>query len=165
MAEPRKVTLISQQGDEFEVDVAVACMSTLVKTMVEEDEDCHESIPLPNVETNILRKVIEYCEHHYNNPPDEIPKPLKSSNLAEVVSEWDYQFINDNSDQKVLFALILAANYLNIKPLLDLSVAKVATMVKGQTAEEIRRRFSIVNDFTPEEEAQVREENKWCEDA
>lgn len=38
MAEPRKVTLISQQGDEFEVDVAVACMSTLVKTMVEEGE-------------------------------------------------------------------------------------------------------------------------------
>ena len=25
--------------------------------------------------------------------------------------------------------------------------------------------FNIVNDFTPEEEAQVREENKWCEEA
>lgn len=36
---------------------------------------------------------------------------------------------------------------------------------QGKTAEEIRRTFNIVNDFTPEEEAQVREENKWCEDA
>lgn len=37
--------------------------------------------------------------------------------------------------------------------------------VQGKTAEEIRKTFNIVNDFTPEEEAQVREENKWCEDA
>lgn len=36
---------------------------------------------------------------------------------------------------------------------------------QGKTAEEIRKTFNIVNDFTPEEEAQVREENKWCEDA
>ena len=26
------------------------------------------------------------------------------------------------------------------------------------------RKRNIVNDFTPEEEAQVREENKWCEE-
>lgn len=37
--------------------------------------------------------------------------------------------------------------------------------LQGKTAEEIRKTFNIVNDFTPEEEAQVREENKWCEDA
>ena len=31
--------------------------------------------------------------------------------------------------------------------------------------EEIRATFNITNDFSPEEEAQVREENKWCEEA
>jgi hypothetical protein len=31
--------------------------------------------------------------------------------------------------------------------------------------EEIRSTFNITNDFSPEEEAQVREENKWCEEA
>ena len=70
-----------------------------------------------------------------------------------------------NVDQEVLYDLILAANYMDIKPLLDLTCASVAVMIKGKSAEEIRKTFNIVNDFTEEEERQVREENKWCEDA
>ena len=53
---------------------------------------------------------------------------------------------------------------MDIKPLLDLTCAKVASMIKGKTAEEIRVVFNIKNDFTPEEEAQVMEENGWAED-
>ena len=78
-------------------------------------------------------------------------------------SRSDDEYVN--IEQEVLFELILAANYLDIKSLLDLTCAKVASMIKGKTTEEIRKQFNIVNDFTPEEEAQVREENRWCEDA
>lgn len=158
----KNLSLVSSQGESFEVESDVACMSTLIKNMVE-DSGADEAIPLPNVKSAILSKVIEYCKHHKDNPPEEIAKPLKSANLAEVVSEWDNEFVN--VEQDVLFELILAANYLDIKSLLDLTCAKVASMIKGKTPEEIRKQFNIVNDFTPEEEAQVREENKWCEDA
>ena len=34
----------------------------------------------------------------------------------------------------------------------------------GKSPEEIRERFNIVNDFTPEEEEEVRRENAWSED-
>ena len=63
-----------------------------------------------------------------------------------------------------LVELIKASNYLDISSLLELSSAKVATMIKGKPIQEIRDFFNIVNDFSPEEEAQVREENKWCEE-
>tara|TARA_E500000178_G_C16626889_1_gene575858 strand:+ start:160 stop:516 length:357 start_codon:yes stop_codon:yes gene_type:complete len=118
---------------------------------------------LPNVKAHVLRKVIEFCEHNQGDPLSQIEKPLKSSDMKENVSEWYAKFIN--LEQEVIFELILAANYMDIKPLLDLSCAKIACMIKGKTPEEIRQTFNIVNDFTPEEEAQVREENKWCEEA
>eukprot|EP00397_Hematodinium_sp_SG-2012_P032203 GEMP01034264.1.p1 GENE.GEMP01034264.1~~GEMP01034264.1.p1 ORF type:complete len:164 (+),score=45.00 GEMP01034264.1:94-585(+) len=163
MSDVELLKLKSSQGDIFEVEAAVAAMSTLIRNMID-DSGCDEEIPLPNVKTGILQKVIDYCKHHKDNPADDIQKPLKSINLVECgVSEWDAEFVN--IEQEILFELILAANYLDIKCLLDLACAKVASMIKGKTPEEIRKKFNIVNDFTPEEEAQVREENKWCEDA
>ena len=77
--------------------------------------------------------------------------------------EWDANFVE--VDQETLFELILAANYMDIKPLLDLTCAKVASMLKGKTPEQIRKQFNIANDFTPEEEEAVRAENKWAEDS
>jgi hypothetical protein len=55
-----------------------------------------------------------------------------------------------------------AANYLHIKNLLDLTCQTVADMIKGKTPEEIRKTFNIKNDFTPEEEEEVRRENQWA---
>ena len=63
-------------------------------------------------------------------------------------------------DQGTLFELILAANYLDIKGLLDVTCKTVADMIKGKTPEEIRKTFNIKNVFTPSEEEQVRKENE-----
>lgn len=60
------------------------------------------------------------------------------------------------------FVHFQAANYLNIKSLLDLTCQTVADMIKGKTPEEIRKTFNIKNDFTPEEEEEVRRENQWA---
>lgn len=83
--------------------------------------------------------------------------------MYEIVDVWYADFVS--VEQETLFLLITHGNKLNITPLMDLTCATVASMVKGKTPEEIRRTFNIANDFTPDEEAQVREENKWCEEA
>lgn len=161
----RFVHLVTREGDTFEVPVDIATMSELVKTMFdpEQPEDEVQEIPLPNVKSSILSKVIEFLTHYKGEPMTEIEKPLKDSNMNAVVQEWYADFVN--VEQEILFELILAANFMDVKPLLDLTSATVASMIKGKTPEEIRQHFNIVNDFTPAEEAQIREENKWCEEA
>jgi len=155
--------LESQEKEKFSVPKKVAIMSELVKTMAEGDKD-EKTIPLPNVKAAVLKKVVEWLKHHVDNPAKEIEKPLKSANLSECVSDqWDADFVD--VDQELLFELILAANYMDIKPLLDLTCAKVASMIKGKTPEQIRKTFNIQNDFTPEEEEAVRQENKWAEES
>lgn len=66
--------------------------------------------------------------------------------------------------QEYLFDLILAANYLDIQPLLDLTCATMATRIKGKKPHEIRQIFNLPNDFTPEDEAALHDENSWYED-
>ena len=171
-ASPDTITLMSQEGTPFRVDRRTAEMSVLVRAMLEgdmstdEDEDAGEpaapaEIPLPNVAAPVLEKVLAFCRHHVDAPMPEIEKPLRSENMHEVVDAWYADFVD--MEQETLFDLILAANYLDIPPLLDLGTAKVASLIKGKTPEEIRQTFQIVNDFTPEEEAEVRAENEWCE--
>jgi S-phase kinase-associated protein 1 len=158
------ITLTSIDGDTYRVRKSVAKMSELVKTMMDEDDDdAGQEIPLPNVKSQVLVKVLEFCEHHLVDPMTEIEKPLKSNDMKDVVQRWYADFVN--IEQVLLFELILAANFMDIKPLLDLTCATVASMIKGKTPEDIRSTFNITNDFSPEEEAQVREENKWCEEA
>jgi len=156
-----KLKLLSSDNVTYEVDRKVATMSELIKTMVEGDKDETE-IPLPNVHSKILAKIIDYMKHHTGNPAKEISKPIKSNNMKELVSDWDATFVE--VDQQVLFDLTLASNYMDIKPLLDLTCCKIASMIKGKKPEDIRKTFNIQNDFTPEEEKAVREENKWIEE-
>ncbi|KDO29287.1 hypothetical protein SPRG_05824 [Saprolegnia parasitica CBS 223.65] len=143
MTASTKVNLVSQDGDSFEVARDVACVSELVKAMLADDEgdDTVREIPLPNVKSPVLAKVIEFCNHHHTTPMEEIEKPLKSGDMRDVVSEWDAAFVE--VEQDTLFELILAANYMDIKSLLDLSCAKVATLIKGKTSDEIRTMFNI----------------------
>jgi S-phase kinase-associated protein 1 len=159
------VCLVSQEGDKFDIPKTVAMMSELVNAMIEEyedDEDVQE-IPLINVKNKVLVKVIEFCKYHTKNGPmKEIEKPLKSPDMKEIVSAWDADFVQ--IEQEMLYDIILAANYMDIKSLLDLTCARVASMIKGKSPEEIRKTFGIDNDFTPEEEVQVRKDNKWCEE-
>ncbi len=163
------IQLISQEGDIFEISFSLIHLSDLIHSLIlneknEEDyENSPQEIPLTNIKSSILALILQFVEYYSKDPMREIAKPLISTQMSDVVQEWYANYIN--IDQETLFELIEASNFLMIKPLLDLTCATVASMIKGKTPEEIRKHFNIVNDFTPAEEAQVREENKWCEEA
>lgn len=102
----------------------------------------------------MLKKVLEYCEYHKDDVAPASEDESDRIKRTTDISEWDQKFLA--VDQEMLFEIILAANYLDIRPLLDIGCKTVANMIKGKTPEEIRRTFNIQNDFTPEEEDQIR---------
>lgn len=157
------VTLKFANGDTLDVKRDLACSCGALKEAMTENGD--DVKPLPErIKVGIMKKALEYCYYHMEVPASDIQRPLHSTNLRECgVCDWDADYIE--VEQELLFELIMAADALHMQSLLDLACAKVASMIKGKTTEEVRKQFNIVNDFTPEEEAQVREENRWLEDA
>ncbi|PIA62086.1 hypothetical protein AQUCO_00200228v1 [Aquilegia coerulea] len=147
------IKLKSLDGCTFEVEEDVMLQSSeTIKHMIE--EGCaKDEIPLHNVTGYVLGKVIDYCKKHYNK---------MSSDEEEEVKNWNAEFID--VDQPTLYDLIMAADYLSVKGLVDLAAQKVADMIKGKNVDEIHEMFNIQSDFSPEEEEIIRKENTWSFD-
>ena len=164
---PVVVKLRSSDNQLFVVGGEEADMSDTLKAMREDMGDDGD-IPLPNVDSKALTKVIEYWKHKQaaKKPAAAAPSAEATPDAAIATSDADKAWVESylDVDQATLFDLILAANYLNCKELLDMTCKAVANMIKGKTPEEIRKLFNIKNDFTPEEEEEVRKENQWAFD-
>ncbi|CAJ0831495.1 8118_t:CDS:2 [Entrophospora sp. SA101] len=158
--ETQKVTLKSNDEVEFTVNVLAASRSVLLKNMIEDIGDTDQVIPLPNVKETVLRKVLEWCEYHAKDSHLFDDHDDAHKKLIEI-DDWDQKYLDLEHD--MLFEIILAANYLDIKPLLDISCKNIANMIRERSPEEIRSMFNIQNDFTQEEEDQIRKENEWAE--
>ncbi|XP_020202089.1 SKP1-like protein 14 [Cajanus cajan] len=146
--EIKKVILKSSDGVTFEVEPSIVKeMQTIQSLINAEGTDASITIPLPNVTSRNLNRIIEYCSEHYR----------KTVNLKE----FDERFLKALSHDE-LKELLLAANYLNIKALSDFLCKSIADLIQNKNPEFIRKFFNIVNDFTPEEETQIREANAWA---
>ena len=144
MEEKNWVLLRTEENHIIKVEEAVAFQSIMIKNLVE-DMGYDEVIPLPYVSGKILTKVIEYCEQHV---PSEVAKP------EEKLLNWDANFVKVNP--KTLFELIETANYLNIQGLLNLTCQAAADFMRGKSLEEVREFFNVKNDFTLEEEEEIK---------
>ncbi|XP_019168265.1 PREDICTED: SKP1-like protein 1A [Ipomoea nil] len=153
----RMIMLRSSDGEMFEVEETVALEMHTIKCMID-DECVDNTIPITNITSKILAMVIEYCKYHVEAAAEAKTNPEDAP--AKDTKEFDANFIK--VDHNTLFDLIMAANFLNIKSLLDLTTQAVADMIKDMSPEEVRKIFNIQNDFTPEEEEQIRKENAWA---
>jgi hypothetical protein len=73
-------------------------MSEVVKTMITDDDDSDEiqEIPLPNVKSTILSKVIEFAKHYKEEAMTEIEKVKFTEFIFSCI--FDYFFFQTNID-------------------------------------------------------------------
>jgi len=111
-------------------------------------------VPLANITSEILRKVIEWSTYHKDDPePDEHAKDYYEKLTSEITG-WDVEFFK--MEKETLFKVVEAANFLEVKGLLDKACKAVANLIIGKTPEEIRKTFNVKNDFTPAEEEHIK---------
>ena len=144
----KKIILKSSDGETFEIEEAVAVQSQTIKHLIGDESANDTGIPVLNVTSKILAMVIEYCKKHVD------------AASSDELKKWDAEFVK--VDQDTLVDLISAANYLNIKSLLDLTCKTVGEMMRKTTPDDILKTFSSVNDYNPKEEGDVHWENQWA---
>jgi S-phase kinase-associated protein 1 len=151
------IKLVCDDGETFEVEKSVAFVSGVIEIWSEDHDELH----IPTVSSAVLKKILEFCRHVRDTGPcPEIEKPLRSANMHDVIEKWYADYID--VDQGMLMEIMISANYLDIKRLLELSCAKLASKLKDKTPLQLREEFHLENEFTPEEEARIMEENKWA---
>jgi S-phase kinase-associated protein 1 len=142
------LTLVSMEEADpgkFEISVKAASMCKLVRSILEGDKAATE-IPIKKVSKEILELIVEYLKHHDGKVPAEIAKPIRSVQMNKIVEDkWDADFI-DGMNKKTIFQVILGANYMDVPSLLHLGCAKIATLIKGKSPDEIKQILSEDSD-------------------
>jgi len=145
----RVITLTSSDAQKITIDEKSAERSELLKGLLQDYTE-NSDVSITEIKGEVLKKIVEYLTHYKETDPKEIPKPLPSANLLDVTDEWDVTYIN-SVDLDTVIDIIQGANFMDIKPLLHLACAKVASIMTQSSAKEIQRIFNIECDLTEQE--------------
>ena len=151
--EGKNVKLMSSDGKIYEVPDTILKKSTLLKELTTDNEG--EVITLKEVNEECLKRVIEYLYHYKDFEPKEVPKPFPENCDANFLrsilnDEWTFNYLNNLSIAEAI-DMINAANYLQIDGLTNLLSAKLAYELSNCSDEEVKQKFHIEDDLTPEE--------------
>ncbi|QCE07542.1 SKP1-like protein 14 [Vigna unguiculata] len=137
--EEKKVKLVTSDGVTMEVEISIVKEMETIQTFIGAiDTDNSFIFPISNVSSHILNQIIELVKGEYD---EESAKKLSHDELKEM---------------------LVAANYLNMKTLFHFIATCIANIIQNKSVEFVRDFFGIINDFTEEEEAELRKTNEWA---
>ncbi|XP_057452810.1 SKP1-like protein 14 [Lotus japonicus] len=143
----KMISLKSADGDVFEVEPSIAKQMQTVQTFIADvDADADAVIPLPNIYTRELSKIIDYGKQH----------------RAAAAKDHDAEFFKEVNDEEMM-ELILAAHYLNMTDLFEFLTQVMADRIQNKSVEHVRKVFRFADSgYTAKEEAEIREKNAWA---
>jgi S-phase kinase-associated protein 1 len=146
------VNLVSSESYMIPIDIKAAKKSNFINCFL--NDFPNEDIKFDKINYSTLKKVAEYLEHYKDSEPKEI-QPLPKKDFKDCIDMWDYEYINLSSEN--IFEIMLAANFMDIKPLLELTCAKIASVIKGKSPKEIQDLLNIESDCIEDEENSANE--------
>ena len=153
------VTVADDSGEERVLkDINVWQQSETIMEMVK-DTDPGDTIPLASVPKEALDKVVEYMEKMAAFKTDGTSDEDKQAWI-----DGTYKKTMEAQDQlPLLFQTMTAANFMNVKTLVDELCKFVAEMIAQRTPNEILAYFNIKKDACVQEEMRLIREYTWID--
>lgn len=178
----KTIRLLSNDGTILPIDLKAILLSQTVKDMLgetrmtetfDETEDDDTVVPLANVSGSALKITVDYLERYQEHPEDALeydPKAKKDPNVPNSkdyvnprelpLSEWETAFFQD-MPLPLLFEMVMAANYMDIKPMQRAAMRTIALLIKPKSPRGIKEMFGVRRDFTPEEIERTKAAHPW----
>jgi len=162
------IILVSKEKKKYKISKQAKNLSDMLKAQLDGYDDSEDDkIELPiEYEGSVIDIFIKYVEYHKDNKPDDIPQPLDKP-FNEYICKWDQDFIsehlvinNNEKNHEMLQKVCEISHYFDCKWLFNLTCAKIGSMIKDKSPEEIRTLFDIKDDRSEEQKKQDEEELK-----
>ena len=142
------VKIITKDDVEFDVPNEIVTLGVsdsddsdklmgLLSTFIDDDDDDNDDSTPVQADSVMIKHVIDYGKLYAKQKMTIPEKPLLSYDMKDNVQECYSEFINKFTTREVL-ELIDTANYLEVKPLLNLAGSKIASLIEGKTSKEIK---------------------------
>jgi len=166
--EINEIILISNDNKEYKIEKKNCMVSDYIDSIITFDTQV-KSIPI-NVSGKILELIIKFLkfyserdDHIFQRIQKPVPKNFHECKFIHDNKENVYEIpfyteLMDNFDISSLMELIHIVNYLGISPLLELTCAKVAIIIRDKTKEE-QKRFLKINDS---DYVEMKKTNNWA---
>lgn len=172
------ILFLIADGEKFPVELDVIKVSTYIGNLASnlglegensdnedsDEDDSDRTIPIQEVKAPILEKVLQWCQHYYDMHKDTVnqngnvnyningnddaddDEEEEDDLMPVILDTWEREFLD--TDSKTIQQIIMAANFLDIKPLLQVSCKFVAELVRGRSPQEIIEAFNSVQSQT-----------------
>lgn len=136
-------------------------LSKHLKNLIQQSADKQNivySINDTKINSKILDEFKKYMDYHSTNEPEEIKKPIPSSDLSSFIKcKFDVDFVNDKPSDDIVL-LFTFGNYIDCPSLVELMACKIASCLKSKHPNELMEYFGIESEPTEEQKKIINEE-------
>jgi hypothetical protein len=114
------------------------------------DELCQTTV-------DAMKFIENYMRHRRTHGPLKIvlPTPLSANTLRGKVPDFEANIMEDlKKNPDLMFLVLLTANYMDVRCLVDLVTANLSTMLYGKSKDDVRKQFDI-QPYTDKEEEET----------
>ena len=129
------INVLTYEGDIFKVSSLLLSQSPILREVLNPEADIN--ISHLEIDSFSFSCILKYLQAHSITPSYPINHPIRSENIQDLVDTWDAEFIQTiDSDQ--LICLVNSAIKLELRPLLDLCCAFIATKLLKSALDDCR---------------------------